>query len=64
MVTKLAIDMWRYQGRLEPVEAFLKNNKRGLGADRVKKKVHPPHTDGSKERDENVSKSILGILFL
>ncbi|KAG2662837.1 hypothetical protein I3843_16G000700 [Carya illinoinensis] len=24
------------QGRLEPVQAFLKNNKRGLGADKVK----------------------------
>ncbi|KAF3457924.1 hypothetical protein FNV43_RR02585 [Rhamnella rubrinervis] len=27
------------QGRLEPVETHLKNNKRGLGADKVKKKA-------------------------
>uniref|UniRef100_A0A803Q5L1 G-patch domain-containing protein n=1 Tax=Cannabis sativa TaxID=3483 RepID=A0A803Q5L1_CANSA len=31
------------QGRLEPVEACLKNNKRGLGADKGKKKVLKPH---------------------
>ncbi|KAF4354733.1 hypothetical protein CsatB_026549 [Cannabis sativa] len=30
------------QGRLEPVEACLKNNKRGLGADKGKKKVLKP----------------------
>ncbi|KAM7463245.1 hypothetical protein LguiA_031366 [Lonicera macranthoides] len=27
------------QGRLEPIQAYLKKNKRGLGADRVKKKT-------------------------
>ncbi|TKY50668.1 G patch domain-containing protein 11 [Spatholobus suberectus] len=39
------------QGRLEPVETYVKNNKRGLGADKVKKKavkVKPDHSDSSK----------------
>lgn len=37
------------QGRLEPVETHVKNNKRGLGADKVKKKaVKPDHGDSSK----------------
>ncbi|KAJ1400172.1 G-patch domain [Sesbania bispinosa] len=37
------------QGRLEPVETHVKNNKRGLGADQVKKKaVKPDHSDASK----------------
>ncbi|CAJ1977696.1 unnamed protein product [Sphenostylis stenocarpa] len=39
------------QGRLEPVETCVKNNKRGLGADKVKKKavkVKPDHSDSSK----------------
>ncbi|MCH98224.1 G patch domain-containing protein 11-like, partial [Trifolium medium] len=36
-------------GRLEPVETRVKNNKRGLGADIVKKKVvKPDHGDSSK----------------
>ena len=30
------------QGRLDPVETHLKNNKRGLGADKVKKKAIKP----------------------
>ncbi|KAI4358056.1 hypothetical protein L6164_001962 [Bauhinia variegata] len=41
------------QGRLEPVETYVKNNKRGLGADKVKKKaVKPPIRDDSKEKNE------------
>ncbi|KAF1878859.1 hypothetical protein Lal_00047531 [Lupinus albus] len=37
------------QGRIEPVETYVKNNKRGLGADKVKKKiVKPDHSDASK----------------
>ncbi|KAI6670000.1 hypothetical protein NL676_004885 [Syzygium grande] len=44
------------QGRLEPVEAHLKNNKRGLGADRGKKKVHHSHTGRPDQNDENEQK--------
>ncbi|XP_052186881.1 uncharacterized protein LOC127797779 isoform X2 [Diospyros lotus] len=33
------------QGRLEPVQAYLKKNKRGLGAEKVKKK--PPNSESS-----------------
>ncbi|XP_047162943.1 G patch domain and ankyrin repeat-containing protein 1 homolog [Vigna umbellata] len=43
------------QGRLEPVETYVKNNKRGLGADKVKKKavkVKPDHSDSSKETSQ------------
>ncbi|KAF8009633.1 hypothetical protein BT93_J0595 [Corymbia citriodora subsp. variegata] len=46
------------QGRLEPVEACLKNNKRGLGADRAKKKVRPSHTGRSDQNDENEQKPL------
>ncbi|XP_062108006.1 uncharacterized protein LOC133818909 [Humulus lupulus] len=36
------------QGRLEPVEAYLKNNKHGLGADKGKKKApKPPDVKGN-----------------
>ncbi|KAI8006794.1 hypothetical protein LOK49_LG07G00065 [Camellia lanceoleosa] len=34
------------QGRLEPVQAYLKKNKRGLGAEKVKKK--PQHLENSE----------------
>ncbi|XP_031269868.1 G patch domain and ankyrin repeat-containing protein 1 homolog [Pistacia vera] len=30
------------QGRLEPVKTYLKNNKRGLGSEKVKKKLPKP----------------------
>ncbi|XP_027365399.1 G patch domain and ankyrin repeat-containing protein 1 homolog [Abrus precatorius] len=41
------------QGRLEPVETYVKNNKRGLGADKVKKKaVKPDHCDASKGNNQ------------
>ncbi|XP_059656182.1 uncharacterized protein LOC132303112 [Cornus florida] len=36
------------QGRLEPIQAYLKKNKRGLGADKVKKKM--------PQRSENIEK--------
>ncbi|KAK7270067.1 hypothetical protein RIF29_22956 [Crotalaria pallida] len=37
------------QGRIEPVETYVKNNKRGLGADKVKKKTaKTDHSDASK----------------
>ncbi|PON68144.1 G-patch domain containing protein [Parasponia andersonii] len=38
-------EMWdriRFWGRLEPVETYWKNNKRGLGVDKVKKKAPKP----------------------
>ncbi|KAK3408013.1 hypothetical protein EUGRSUZ_J00331 [Eucalyptus grandis] len=44
------------QGRLEPVETSLKNNKRGLGAERAKKKVHHFHTGRSDQNNENEQK--------
>ncbi|KAK7343287.1 hypothetical protein VNO77_11918 [Canavalia gladiata] len=41
------------QGRLEPVETHVKNNKRGLGADKVKKKaVKPDHSNSSKGNNQ------------
>lgn len=48
--------LWK-QGRLEPVETYVKNNKRGLGADKVKKKVlkvKPDRSDSSKGSSEQV----------
>lgn len=48
--------MWK-QGRLEPVETYVKNNKRGLGADKVKKKavkVKPDHSNSSEGNDQQV----------
>lgn len=42
------------QGRLEPIQAYLKKNKRGLGADRVKKKTpqlpEKPDSDGKSDK--------------
>ncbi|KAK7390764.1 hypothetical protein VNO78_18827 [Psophocarpus tetragonolobus] len=43
------------QGRLEPVETHVKTNKRGLGADKVKKKavkVKPGHSGSSKGNNQ------------
>ncbi|XP_031374786.1 G patch domain-containing protein 11 [Punica granatum] len=37
------------QGRLEPVETHMKNNKHGLGADKVKKKI--PKTSNAAASD-------------
>ncbi|KAJ7954635.1 G-patch domain-containing protein [Quillaja saponaria] len=40
------------QGRLEPVQTYLKNNKRGLGADKLKKMaVKPLKSAASKEKN-------------
>uniref|UniRef100_A0A5B7BEH3 Putative G patch domain and ankyrin repeat-containing protein 1 n=1 Tax=Davidia involucrata TaxID=16924 RepID=A0A5B7BEH3_DAVIN len=56
------------QGRLEPVQAYLKKNKRGLGADKVKtapkcsENIKKPPTDGktdelpSRNKAKNISK--------
>lgn len=41
------------QGRLEPVEALVKKNKRGLGADLPKKAVN--HTEVHDGKDAKVS---------
>ncbi|OWM63105.1 hypothetical protein CDL15_Pgr008021 [Punica granatum] len=38
-----------FQGRLEPVETHMKNNKHGLGADKVKKKI--PKTSNAAASD-------------
>ncbi|WJX21638.1 hypothetical protein P8452_11042 [Trifolium repens] len=47
------------QGRLEPVETRMKNNKRGIGADIVKKKVaRPDRGDSSKADNKQI------IIFL
>ncbi|KAK7280663.1 hypothetical protein RJT34_25729 [Clitoria ternatea] len=44
------------QGRLEPVETHVKNNKRGLGADKVKKKaVKIDHSDASEQNNQQES---------
>lgn len=43
------------QGRLEPVEVHVKNNKRGLGVDEVKKKaVKTEHANASKGKNKQV----------
>ncbi|GMN52666.1 hypothetical protein TIFTF001_021801 [Ficus carica] len=44
------------QGRLEPVEACLKNNKWGLGADKVKKKAHKPLDTKSTTKSDGKNK--------
>ncbi|KAL6579499.1 hypothetical protein OROMI_009715 [Orobanche minor] len=37
------------QGRLEPVEALIKKNKRGLGADKSKKAIKHPETNDTDD---------------
>ncbi|KAK9274731.1 hypothetical protein L1049_021982 [Liquidambar formosana] len=48
------------QGRLEPVQTYVKKNKRGLGADRVKKTtmqpLENPSSNGSNDKDQFPSK--------
>lgn len=44
------------QGRLEPVEACLKNNKRGLGAEKLKKTPRPEKLD-NQYPDNNKAKT-------
>ncbi|XP_038891672.1 protein PXR1 [Benincasa hispida] len=41
------------QGRLEPVQASIKNNKRGLGADKVKKKLKETTDIAASDRKNN-----------
>ncbi|KAL7149672.1 hypothetical protein ABFS83_05G056200 [Erythranthe nasuta] len=43
------------QGRLEPIEAFIKKNKRGLGADKPKKSTDQPKPHNGE--DAKVAKS-------
>ncbi|PKI63955.1 hypothetical protein CRG98_015631 [Punica granatum] len=59
------------QGRLEPVETHMKNNKHGLGADKVKKKI--PKTsnaaasdgkDGNSKKSKALSKKARKMLEL
>ncbi|XP_004297703.1 PREDICTED: G patch domain and ankyrin repeat-containing protein 1 homolog isoform X1 [Fragaria vesca subsp. vesca] len=38
------------QGRLEPIQTYLKNNKRGLGADKVQKVLKPPDPSPLNEK--------------
>ncbi|KAK9935790.1 hypothetical protein M0R45_022874 [Rubus argutus] len=40
------------QGRLEPVQTYLKNNKRGLGADKIRKAVKPPDSPSSNHKND------------
>jgi hypothetical protein len=50
------LDFHVKQGRLEPVQTYLKNNKRGLGADKVKKTAKKPYdTAASNEKNVLVS---------
>lgn len=41
------------QGRLEPVQASVKNNKRGLGADKVKKKLKETTDTKASDKKNN-----------
>lgn len=50
------------QGRLEPVQASVKNNKRGLGADKVKKKIKETKDNAASDRKNNQVK-LLYIKF-
>ncbi|XP_022749090.1 PIN2/TERF1-interacting telomerase inhibitor 1-like [Durio zibethinus] len=47
------------QGRLEPVQAYVKNNKRGLGAEKKKRKTPQPivTTDSKGKADEEQTSS-------
>ncbi|OMO62316.1 hypothetical protein COLO4_33141 [Corchorus olitorius] len=45
------------QGRLEPVQAYVKNNKRGLGAEKNKRKApkttHTPNSNSKGQTDDH-----------
>ncbi|KAK1257089.1 hypothetical protein QJS04_geneDACA019233 [Acorus gramineus] len=44
------------QGRLEPLETHMKKNKRGIGAEKVKKNVRKlPEDSSSNEQNKNVN---------
>ncbi|XP_057526445.1 uncharacterized protein LOC130805682 [Amaranthus tricolor] len=45
------------QGRLEPVEAYLKKNKRGLGAEKTKKKALQSSTTTISAAEKNEKKT-------
>lgn len=48
--------LWCKQGRLEPIQTYVKNNKRGLGAEKVKKKTPKPvETPDAQCKNDNVS---------
>ncbi|KAL6291170.1 hypothetical protein ACE6H2_008680 [Prunus campanulata] len=40
------------QGRIEPVQVYLKNNKRGLGADKLQKAINPPDSTALNGKNE------------
>ncbi|XP_021822466.1 protein pxr1 [Prunus avium] len=40
------------QGRIEPVQAYLKNNKRGLGADKLQKALNPPDSTALNRKND------------
>ncbi|XP_040373754.1 G patch domain-containing protein 8 isoform X2 [Rosa chinensis] len=40
------------QGRLEPVQTYLKNNKRGLGADKIRKALKPPDPPALNQKND------------
>ncbi|PQP98383.1 G patch domain-containing protein 8 isoform X2 [Prunus yedoensis var. nudiflora] len=40
------------QGRIEPVQAYLKNNKRGLGADKLQKALNPPDSTALNKKND------------
>ncbi|BFG17489.1 hypothetical protein CerSpe_037630 [Prunus speciosa] len=40
------------QGRIEPVQAYLKNNKRGLGADKLPKALNPPDSTALNRKND------------
>lgn len=42
---------------MEPVQTYLKNNKRGLGADKIRKAVKPPDSPSSNHKNDQVSSS-------
>ncbi|KAK8658397.1 hypothetical protein V6N13_036604 [Hibiscus sabdariffa] len=45
------------QGRLEPVEAYVKNNKKGLGAEKKRKTPKPTDPPESKPKSDGEQKS-------
>lgn len=66
------IELSYKQGRLEPVQASVKNNKRGLGADKVKKKIKETTDNATSDRKNNqvkllymkFSASLIAIIIL
>lgn len=56
LITDLVIRSFCCQGRLEPVQTHVKNNKRGVGADKGKKKIlRPTDQSGEEQKNGNVS---------